>query len=91
MMPAAGHTENLTAERIEISNGVQQGPARITGQFGTSLDYSNAGNMMFIVAVVFDNGSRDNLSDSANYEAAIVEAEKAGLEWEVPVIDQVAP
>lgn len=79
------------ADRIEILNGVQKGPARLTGQFGTRLDYSNAGRMTYYVDVVDVDGGRLTLYDDTSYEAAIVEAEEAARDWGVKVDDHVAP
>lgn len=79
------------ATRIEILNGIQNGPTRVTGQFGTSLDFANAGKMTFWVRVVFVDGGHLTLMDDASYEAAIIEAEEAAADWGIPVHDLVKP
>ena len=78
------------AQHVEINNGTQVGPARLTGQFGTRLDYTNAGQMTFHVDVVDVEGSRLTLFNDRSYEAAIVEAEEAAREWGVQVHDLVS-
>ena len=81
--PAASH--------IVIENGMQKGPTRLTGQFGTRLDYTNDGAMMFLVSVVDVEGNHLTLLDDVSYEKAIVAAEKAAVEWGVPVNDVSEP
>lgn len=78
------------AKSVEITNFVQDGPARLTGQFGTRLDYTNADRMMFLVEVVDVEGGRFALRDDPSYECAIVEAEEAARDWGVPVDDLVS-
>ncbi len=84
------YPDGPAAARVEITNGQQVGPARLTGQFGVSFDYTNAGRMTFCVDVVDIDGNRLTLYDDASYESAIIEAEKAGLDWGIPVDDAVA-
>jgi hypothetical protein len=77
------------AERVEIGNAVQTGPARLTGRFGTRLDYTDAGHMMFFVGVVDEEGNTLTIHDSRSYEEAIIAAEEAGRDWGVHVVDLV--
>lgn len=79
------------AQRIELWNGRQDGPAKLTGQFGTRLDYTNAGAMCFLVDVVDVEGNRLTVYDGTSYEEAIIEAETAARDWGVPVDDIVGP
>jgi hypothetical protein len=79
----------LVADRIEITNFVQEGPAKMTSMFGTRLDYTDAGKMMFAVDVVETDGGRLTLECGTSYEKAIIEAEEAAAEWQVAVHDLV--
>lgn len=79
-----------TADRVEINNGVQQGPAIIHGQDGKRLDHTDAGRMKFWVDVVDAEGGRINMSDGTSYEQAIVDAEECARDWGVAVHDRVA-
>lgn len=85
------YPDGAAADRVEITNGTQVGPAKLTGQFGTRLDYSNAGRMLFCVEVVDVEGGRLTLYHDPSYEAAIVEAEEAARDWGVEVDDLVTP
>ena len=85
------YPEGPAVDRVEISSGRQDGPAKLTGQFGTRLDYSNAGGMIFHVEAVGVDGSRLTLYCDASYEAAIVDAEEAAKDWAVAVHDVVTP
>jgi hypothetical protein len=85
------YSDGATADRVEITNGPQIGPAKLTGQFGTKLDYTNAGRMLFCVDVVAIEGGRLTLYHDPSYEAAIVEAEEAARDWIVKVDDLVGP
>lgn len=77
------------ASHVEICNGVQTGPARLTGAFGTKLDVRDWGHMTFWVDVVDTEGNRLTIWDGRSYEQAIVEAEEAAHEWEVETRDMV--
>lgn len=90
-MTAQPVTMPEAATHVEIHNGIQNGPARVDGQFGARLDYADAGRMKFWVDVVFADGARLTLHDDASYDAAIVEAEEAAAEWGVIVRDLVRP
>jgi len=79
------------AARVEITNGPQTGPSKLTGQFGTRLDYTNVGAMLFIAEVVDVDGNRLTLYCDTSYETAIIEAEEAARDWAVPVDDLVSP
>jgi hypothetical protein len=85
------YPSGAAADRVEITNGTQVGPAKLTGQFGTQLDYANAGQMLFCVDVVDADGCRLTLYHDPSYEAAIVEAEEAARDWGIPVDDLVSP
>lgn len=85
------YPDGPAAARVEILNGEQLGPARLTSQFGIQLSYSNAGSMTFWVDVVDVEGNRLTLYDDASYEKAIIEAEGASRDWGIPVDDLVAP
>jgi len=85
------YPDGAAAAHVEITNGQQNGPARLTGQFGVQLDYTNAGRMTFCVDVVDVEGNRLTLYDDTSYEDAIIEAEHASRDWGVPVNDNVAP
>ena len=85
------YPDGPAAARVEITNGLQIGPATLTGQFGTTLDYTNAGCMTFWVDVVDAEGGRLTVYDDASYEKAIIEAEEAARDWGVKVDDLVAP
>ncbi|MGU3316301.1 hypothetical protein ACLBWH_12190 [Sphingomonas sp. M6A6_1c] len=91
MTEAVFHPDGPAADRVEITNGPQIGPAKLTGQFGTTLDYTNAGRMLFCVDVVDVEGGRLTLYHDPSYEVAIVEAEEAARDWGVIVNDLVAP
>lgn len=90
-MTETTYPDGVPAARIEITNGTQTGPSKISGQFGTRFDYTNAGRMIFIVELVDFESNRLTLCTDASYEAAIIEAENAAKEWEVPVDDLVGP
>lgn len=79
------------ARTVELWNFVQEGPYRITGQYGTRLDYSDDGAMIYCVDVVDAEDNRLTLLLDRSYEKAIVEAENAAREWGVAVDDKVAP
>jgi len=78
------------AARVEITNGLQIGPAKLTSQFGTTLDFTNANCMTFCVDVVDIEGNRLTLYDDVSYEKAIIEAEEAAHDWGVRVDDVTA-
>lgn len=79
--------DDIKWTHIIIENGIQPGPACLTGSFGTRLDYTNAGKMTFWVSVVDDSGGCLTLYDDASYEAAIIEAERGAADYGVPVHD----
>lgn len=77
------------AERVEIMNAVQAGPATLTGRFGTRVDFADMGHMMFFVGVVDVEGNTLTIHDGRSYEDAIVAAEEAAADWGVYVDDRV--
>jgi hypothetical protein len=85
------YPDGPAAARVEITNGQQIGPARLTGQFGVQLDHTNAGRMTLWVDVVDVEGNRLTLYDDTSYENAIIEAEEAARDWGVAVDDAVGP
>lgn len=90
-MSQSGSYDELTrapVTHIEINNGIQIGPARLTGASGIRFDYSNAEKMTFWVDVVEADGARLTLYDDRSYEAALIEADQASRDWGVPVRDR---
>jgi hypothetical protein len=77
------------ADRVEIMNAVQTGPATLQGQFGARLDFADMGHMMFFVGVVDVEGNTLTIHDGRSYEDAIVAAEEAARDWGVVVHDLV--
>ncbi|KGB81931.1 hypothetical protein JT55_10255 [Rhodovulum sp. NI22] len=81
---------HIPVTHIEIANGIQIGPARLTSATGIRFDHRNAGQMTFWVDVVDADDFRLPLFDSASYETATIGAERASRDWGVPVRDLVS-
>lgn len=90
MTEPAYYPDGPPASHIEISNGVQTGPAKYTSASGTRFDMKDWGFMGFWVDVVDTEGNRLTIWDGRSYERAIIEAEEAASDWKVEARDMVS-
>lgn len=75
--------------RVEISNGIQTHPSRLTNRFGTQIDFTDFGGMVFCVEVIDNSGGREMSYYGGSYEAAIIDAEECARDAGVAVHDLV--
>ncbi|MEN2746442.1 hypothetical protein AAIO73_01970 [Sphingomonas sp. T9W2] len=78
------------AVRVEISNGIQTLPARLTNKHGTTIDFTDFGRMVFCVEIIDTSCGREVSYYGASYEDAIIDAEECARENGVEVHDLVA-
>lgn len=81
-------TKHAQADRVEILGATDRGLRARKAELA-ALGVPMICPRRFIVLLIEDDGCQMVLHDTSSYAEAVLEAERCGSDWRVPVLDRV--